>query len=76
MEPDHAKSNYWLNVVICPNKKSRDELLEKTNKKGVMTRPVWTLMHKLPAFKQAIYSDLSNSEKLEELLVNIPSTPV
>ena len=31
-EPDYAKSNYWLNAVICQNKDARDDLLLKTNK--------------------------------------------
>ncbi len=36
-EPSYAKSNYWLNAVICPDVESRNTLLEKTNEKGVMT---------------------------------------
>lgn len=75
-EPSYAESNYWLNAVICPSIKSRKELLEFTNEKGIMTRPAWTLMHKLPAFSNAIFDDLSLSEKLESRLVNLPSTPV
>ena len=75
-EPDYAKSNYWLNAVICPDKASRDDLLKITNEEGVMTRPVWQLMHRLPMFKNAICDDLKNSERLERLLVNLPSSPI
>ena len=75
-EPSYAKSNYWLNAVICPNKKSRDTLLSQTNAAGVMTRPVWKLLHKLPMFANAMCGDLEKSEKIEELLVNLPSSPV
>lgn len=73
-EPDYAKSNYWLNAIRCPSKESRDELLKYSNEHKIMTRPVWTLMHRLPMFKQALRSDLSVSEKLESCLVNIPSS--
>lgn len=75
-EPDYAKSNYWLNAVICPNRAARDELLEQTNAAGVMTRPIWQLMHRLPMFQHALRGDLTHSEFIEAHLVNIPSTPV
>ncbi len=75
-EPDYAKSNYWLNAVICPNRAARDELLEQTNAAGVMTRPIWQLMHRLPMFQHALRGDLTHSEFIEAHVVNIPSTPV
>lgn len=75
-EPSYAKSNYWLNTVICPDVESRHSLLEKTNEKGVMTRPVWQLMHRLPMFKDKQRGDLSVSEWMESRLVNLPSSPV
>ena len=76
VEPEYAQSNYWLNALICSDKESRDLLLEYTNQKGVMTRPVWKLMHRLPMFSHLPRGDLSNSEMLEGLLINLPSTPI
>ncbi|WCE29846.1 LegC family aminotransferase [Vibrio sp. SCSIO 43137] len=75
-EPEYAKSNYWLNAVICPDSQSRDALLEQTNDAGVMTRPIWKLMHRLPMFKECLRGDLAQSEIIESRLVNIPSSPV
>ena len=74
-EPDYAKSNYWLNAVICPSLEARNNLIEETNQADVMTRPIWKLLNKLPMFSQSIRGDLSVSEKLEEQLVNLPSSP-
>lgn len=74
-EPSYAHSNYWLNAVLCPDLNSRNSLLENTNSEGVMTRPVWQLMHKLPMFKDALRGDLKYSEWAEARLVNLPSTP-
>ena len=74
-EPDYARSNYWLNAVLCPDLKSRNVLLEVTNSQGVMTRPVWQLMHRLPMFSGALRGDLSYSEWAEARLVNLPSSP-
>ncbi len=74
VEPQGARSNYWLNAVICPSKKYRDDMLLQTNKAGVMTRPVWQLMHTLPMFKKSMCGPLDNSLFLAERLVNIPSS--
>ncbi|WP_418113757.1 LegC family aminotransferase [Vibrio scophthalmi] len=75
-EPDYAQSNYWLNAIICPDKESREEVLVGTNAAGVMTRPIWQLMHRLPMFENAIRGDLTYSEFIEAHLINLPSTPV
>ena len=75
-EPEYAQSNYWLNAVICPDKESREEVLTGTNSSGVMTRPIWQLMHRLPMFKNAIRGDLVHSEFIEAHLINLPSTPI
>lgn len=74
-EPVYAKSNYWLNAILCPDIESRNTLLKKTNEKGVMTRPIWQLMHRLPMFKDAHRGALNTSENIETHLVNLPSTP-
>ena len=73
-EPQDCRSNYWLNSVICQDRSQRDELLSTTNEQGVMTRPVWTLMNRLPMFKNCLRSDLPNAEFLEDRLVNLPSS--
>ena len=75
VEPDYAQSNYWLNAVICPDTESRDQLLKVTNESGVMTRPIWKLMHRLPMFQNAHRGELAVSEWIEEHLINLPSSP-
>lgn len=75
-EPKYAQSNYWLNAIICPDKESREEILTETNRSGVMTRPIWQLMHRLPMFENAIRGDLVYSEFIEAHLINLPSTPI
>ncbi|MEZ8103056.1 LegC family aminotransferase [Vibrio bivalvicida] len=75
-EPGYAQSNYWLNAIICPDKEIRQEVLAGTNTSGVMTRPIWQLMHRLPMFGNAIRGDLTYSEFIEAHLINLPSTPI
>ena len=73
-ELPEAAANYWLNVIWLENREERDEFLEYANSNGVMSRPVWELMHTLPMFKNAIKADLSNSEWIADRAVNIPSS--
>lgn len=73
-EPSSSKSNYWLCAVLLENKEKRDEFLSYTNDNGVMSRPSWTLMHKLIMFKDCLHGDLANAEMIESRLVNIPSS--
>ncbi|OOF20416.1 aminotransferase DegT [Salinivibrio sp. IB574] len=75
-EPAYASSNYWLNAILCPDQETRNTMLSETNNAGVMTRPIWQLMHRLPMFKDCITADLSISEWFEARLVNLPSSPV
>lgn len=73
-EPEGCRANYWLNAAICPSAAMRDRLLHETNAAGVMTRPAWRLMHRLPMFEAAPRGDLSQSEWLAERLINLPSS--
>ncbi len=71
---DGDTANNWLNTIMLDSKPERDYFLEHTNKSGVMTRPIWTLMSKLEMFKHCQNDGLKNSVKLEERIVNIPSS--
>jgi aminotransferase in exopolysaccharide biosynthesis len=73
-EPDDCKSNYWLNAIILKDKQMKLNFLEYTNDNGVMTRPVWELMNKLPMFKDCQSDGLVHSEWFAERVVNIPSS--
>jgi len=73
-EPSGTKSNYWLNCIFLENRDKRDQFLKETNDAGVMTRPVWDLIHTLPAFKDCVCDSIPNSEWIADRLVNIPSS--
>ncbi len=73
-EPRDCVSNYWLNVVLMRDRKTRDDFLKQSNTSKVMTRPAWTLMNKLSMFSKAIAGSLEISEDIESCLVNIPSS--
>ncbi|SEA99984.1 LegC family aminotransferase [Pedobacter hartonius] len=69
----YSKSNYWLNSLILDNFDERNYFLEFTNSRGVMTRPVWELMNRLPMFGTCQTDNLENSIWLADRVVNVPS---
>jgi aminotransferase in exopolysaccharide biosynthesis len=73
-EPNNARSNYWLNAIILEDIETRNRFLDFTNNCGVMTRPIWRLLNKLPMYKNCQTGRLENAEWLEERVVNIPSS--
>ncbi len=75
-EPAYCKSNYWLQTLILDKSHNRDEVLAFLNENGVMSRPIWTPMHKLEMFKECPKMDLIVTEVLNERIINIPSTPI
>lgn len=73
-EPKNTRANYWLNAIVCENKRSRDDLLKYANESGVMMRPVWKPMHQLSLYRHCIVHDMRNTEWFAERLVNLPSS--
>lgn len=74
VEPADSRSNYWLNAVILPDKEAQIAFLEYTNDHGIMTRPIWELMNRLPMFEHCQHDGLENTQWLADRVVNIPST--
>ncbi|MFZ4705047.1 MAG: LegC family aminotransferase [Bacteroidales bacterium] len=73
-EKENSFSNYWLNVLLMKDRNERNDLLELTNASGITTRPAWRLMTDLPMYSGNIHTDLSNAVKLENTIVNLPSS--
>lgn len=76
LEPPYAKSNYWLNSLLLDRSHAaaRNPLLDRLNKDGLMARPVWTPMHRLPIYANAQRAALPVTEDIEARLINIPSS--
>jgi perosamine synthetase len=75
-EPAGCESNYWLQAILLgdPVAGQRDEVLSSTNAAGLMTRPVWNLMHRLTPYRDCPRAPLPVAEYLEQRLINIPSS--
>ena len=73
-EPENCRSNYWLNAVILKDRNAQQTFLQETNDKGVMTRPIWELMNRLPMFENCEHDGLKNTVWFADRIVNIPSS--
>jgi len=73
-EPADCRANYWLNAVILKDKEAQLEFLQQTNDNGVMTRPIWELMNRLPMFEHCQNDGLKNTIWFADRVVNIPSS--
>lgn len=67
-------ANWWLNAIVLDSEADRDALLDYTNSREVMTRPIWRLMSRLPMFQHCQHDGLENSRWLEARVVNLPSS--
>ena len=74
VEPENTRSNYWLNAVLLPNREEQQTFLQYTNDNGVMTRPIWELMNRLPMFEHCETDHLTNTLMFADRVVNIPSS--
>jgi perosamine synthetase len=71
-----CNSNYWLQTLLLDagHADQRDAVLAATNDAGLMTRPIWALMSRLPMYANAPRAPLSGAESLEQRVINIPSS--
>lgn len=75
-EPENCSSNYWLQTIVLDrdNAEQHDALLRALNAAGYMSRPAWTLMHKLAPYTACPSMALPVAESLAGRIVNIPSS--
>jgi perosamine synthetase len=75
-EPPGTESNYWLNAIVLDGHFAvlRDEVLTVLNDAGYMSRPVWTLMHRLPMYSACPRMDMEVAEQMEACVINLPSS--
>ena len=75
-EPEGCVSNYWLQTLVLDEATAnqRDAILTATNDAGLMTRPTWTLMHRLAPYRDCPRMELPVAESLERRIINLPSS--
>ena len=71
---NNTKSNHWLNAIVLENKQQQESFLKHSNDSGIMTRPIWEIMPRLPMFENCLSDKLENTLWLADRVVNIPSS--
>ena len=76
VEPELAKSNYWLNAILLDEEvaNERDHVLETLNDAGIGSRPIWELMYTMPMFADCPRMDCKVAEDIGCRLINLPSS--
>lgn len=71
-----ARVNHWLNALLLddPDRALRDAVLQASIDAGFQARPLWTPMHRLPMYANGPRADLSTAERLEDRVINLPSS--
>ncbi len=76
VEPEFAKSNYWLNAILLDEDvaNERDRVLEILNDVGIGSRPIWDLMYTMPMFADCPRMECKVAEDIGRRLINLPSS--
>lgn len=76
VEPEFAKSNYWLNAILLDEDvaNERDHVLAALNDAGIGSRPIWDLMYTMPMFADCPRMDCKIAEDIGRRLINLPSS--
>jgi perosamine synthetase len=72
-----ATSNHWLVALVLArgNEALLEPVLAATHDAGIMTRPAWTPVHRLPMYCDNPRGDLAVTESLAQRIVSLPSSP-
>lgn len=71
---ENTRSNYWFYSIYVEDTfpVTRDELLVKLNNKGIMTRPLWRLIHKQKPYIENQNYKIDMAYDFEKRIINIP----
>lgn len=73
-EPEGCRSNHWLNLLLLPDETGREPLLTAAHAEGILMRPFWTPLHRLPMYQDMPRANLVVAEQLFARGVCLPSS--
>jgi perosamine synthetase len=75
-EPSGARSNFWRDAVRTElsSTADRDAVLGALTSAGYQCRPLWTLLHRLPMYRDCPRAALPVAEGLEPRVIKLPSS--
>lgn len=71
----NCRPNYWFYSILIDKSLyglNRDELMEKLEKNGIQSRPVWGLVHLQEPYKECMNYKIEKANEYADTLLNIP----
>jgi perosamine synthetase len=74
--PPGTESNFWLVTLLAeaPDDSWLPATLRLLHDTGLLCRPIWQPLHKLPMYTRCPRSDLSRTQRLAECIISLPSS--
>ena len=75
--PNYADNNHWINLMRIDSPlygEARETLMQRLEKNGIQTRPVWTLNHLQKPYKNYISYEIDNACQLVNDSLCLPSS--
>ena len=75
--PNYADNNHWLNLLQIDSKaigEDRETLMQRLEKNGIQTRPVWKLNHEQKPYKNFQNYKIEKANILVENSLCLPSS--
>jgi len=75
--PDCAENNHWMNILQIDGAaygEDRESLMQRLEKNGIQSRPVWGLNHLQKPYKKSHAHRVENAEKLMKNSLCLPSS--
>ncbi|MEG2633462.1 MAG: LegC family aminotransferase [Oscillospiraceae bacterium] len=69
---DDIECNRWFYSYLAPNAAKRDYLMSELEKRGIQTRPIWELMHRLKPYKNYPAFKIEKALGFHDRVVNLP----
>ncbi len=73
-EPIDCRSNHWLNLILLDRPADRDRLLQQAADEGMLLRPFWTPLDRLPMYRNCPAMPLPVANDLFARGVCLPSS--
>lgn len=76
-EPMNCQSNYWLQTLLLKKNSQAllNSLLARLHREKILARPLWAPLHQLDPFRACPHMDVTGTEALADMILNLPSSP-
>jgi len=75
--PNYARNNHWMNLLEIDSNlygEDRESLMNRLEKDGIQTRPVWRLNHLQKPYKNFQHYKIKNAEEIVKNCLCLPSS--